>query len=41
MFSDQAFAENTFDESEVRQAMALHRWRAVVQCLAGSIALAS
>ena|ERR1700680_1848710 len=40
MFSDQRFAENTFDESEARQDMALRRWRAVVQCLAGSTALA-
>jgi nitrogen-specific signal transduction histidine kinase len=40
MFSNQRFAENTFDESEARQAMALRRWRAVVQCLASSIALA-
>jgi C4-dicarboxylate-specific signal transduction histidine kinase len=40
MFSDQRFAGKTFDESEARQAMALRRWRAVVQCLGGSIALA-
>jgi hypothetical protein len=40
MFSNQRFAENTFDESEARQAMALRRWRAVVQCLASTIALA-
>ncbi len=35
-----AFSDYPFDEGEARQAMALHRWRAVVQCLVGSIALA-
>ena len=33
MFSYLSGVQNTFDEDE---AMALHRWRAVLECLAGS-----